>query len=302
MIPPMPTTRTVPRREFLGKLAALGLVPLTGRSLAGAGKSEYQLGCYTRPWDQYEYRVALDGIAEAGFKYAGLMTAKSKSWVLITVESTPDEVATIASEVKQRGLKVLSLYAGEFPVGQAVEVGIAGLKKLIDHAVLCTCPQLMLAGTTNEALIESYLKVVTECCGYAAAKGVGLSIKPHGGPNSTGPQCRKLIERVGHRNFKLWYDPGNIFYYSDGKLDPAQDAATVDGLVAGVSVKDFRPPKEVMVTPGDGLVNFKEVFANLRKGGFVKGPVLVECLARSDSPAGITAEARRARAFLGNLL
>jgi hypothetical protein len=29
-------------------------------------------------------RVALDGIAEAGFQYAGLMTAKGKSWILIT--------------------------------------------------------------------------------------------------------------------------------------------------------------------------------------------------------------------------
>jgi len=290
------------RREFVRGLAALGLVPLTGPSLAAAGKSSYQLGCYTRPWDQYEYRVALDGIAEAGFKYAGLMTAKSKSWVLITVESAPDEVAAIAGEVKQRGLKVLSLYAGEFPVQPSIDVGIAGLKKLIDHAVLCACPQLMLAGTTNDALVEPYLKCVTECCDYAAAKGVGLSIKPHGGPNSTGPQCRKLIERVGHRNFKLWYDPGNIFYYSDGKLDPAQDSATVDGLVAGVSVKDFRPPKEVMVTPGDGLVNFNEVFANLRKGGFARGPVLIECLARGESPAGITAEATRARKFLQSLL
>ena len=61
-----------------------------------AADQRYQLGCYTRPWDQFDYRVALDGIAEAGFKYAGLMTAKGKSWVIITVDSTPEEVAAIA--------------------------------------------------------------------------------------------------------------------------------------------------------------------------------------------------------------
>lgn len=265
-----------------------------------AGEAGYQIGCYTRPWDQLDYRKALDGIAEAGFKYAGIMTAKGKSWVVITVDSTTEEVALIAEEVKRRGLKTLSIYAGDFPVAKSVEAGIAGLRKLIDHCVICACPNLMLGGTTNEKLFESYYKVVAECCDYAAGKGVGLSVKPHGGQNATGAQCRKIIERVGHRNFRIWYDPGNIFYYSDGKLDPVQDAASVDGLVVGVSVKDFLPPKEVLVTPGTGKVDFPKVLSALKRGGFTRGPLIVECLARGDY-AKVTAEARQAREFLEKL-
>ncbi len=287
------------RREFIRASSVLGLAALARPpgALAGPG-SPYQLGCYTRPWDKFDYRTALDGIAEAGFKYAGIMTAKGKSWVIITVNSTPEEVAAIAGEVKQRGLKTLSIYGGDFPVAASVEAGIAGLKKLIDHCVLCSCPNLMLGGTGNQKLFDAYYKVVAECCDYAASKGVGLSIKPHGGQNATGPQCRKILEGVGHKNFRLWYDPGNIFYYSDGRLDPVEDSATVDGLVAGMSVKDFKPPKEVLVTPGTGLVNFREVLARLRKGGFRSGPMIVECLALGDTPAKITAEARKSREFL----
>jgi hypothetical protein len=73
-----------------------------------------------------------------------------------------------------------------------------------------------------------------------------------------------------------------------------EDAVTVDGLVVGMSVKDFIPPKEVMVTPGQGNVN--------RQGGFTQGPLVVECLARGESPAQITAEAIRARRFLETTL
>ena len=135
---------------------------------------------------------------------------------------------------------------------------------------------------------------------YAVEKEVGLSIKPHGGLNATGPRCRQLIEQVGHRNFRLWYDPGNIFYYSDGKLDPVNDAATVDGLVVGMSVKDYSHPREVMVTPGTGQVDFASVFARLKKGGFQGGPLLVECLARG-TLAQITGEAKKARQFLEKL-
>lgn len=290
------------RREFLQRstIGALGLAASSGSTLAAP--SAYQLGCYTRPWDQFDYRVALDGIAEAGFKFAGIMTAKGKSWVIITVDSTPEEVATIADEVKKRGLKTLSIYGGDFPVAKSIDAGIAGLKRLIDYSAICGCPNLLLGGTGEEKLVEPYYKVVAECCDYAALKRVGLSIKPHGGQNATGPQCRKLIDQVGKKNFRLWYDPGNIFYYSDGKLDPTEDSATVDGVVAGMSVKDFKPPKEVLVTPGTGQVNFRAVMANLKKGGFTSGPLIVECLDRADTPQKVTAEAKKALSFLSELI
>jgi sugar phosphate isomerase/epimerase len=284
------TTSLVSLGAFLEPLEALGAADLA-----------YQIGCYTRPWDQLEYRVALDGIAEAGFKYAGIMTAKGKSWVMVTLDSTPEEVSTIANEVAKRGLKTISLYAGDFPVSKSVAAGIAGLKKLIDYSTLLGCPNLLLGGTGDAKLVLDYYKVVAECCDYAASKKVGLSVKPHGGQNATGPQCRKLIDQVGHKNFRLWYDPGNIFYYSDGKLDPVDDSATVDGLVVGVSVKDFKPPKEVAVTPGTGLVNFQKVMAKLKAGGFRSGPLVVECLARGTDAATITREAKKAREFLEEL-
>ena len=158
----------------------------------------------------------------------------------------------------------------------------------------------MLGGTTDEKLYQLYYKTIAECCDYAAAKGVNLSIKPHGGQNATGPQCRKAIELVGKKNFGLWYDPGNIFYYSDGKLDPVTDAATVDGLVVGMSVKDFLPPKEVLVNIGEGKVDFPAVFARLKQGGFTHGPLIVECLARGPLES-VKAAAIKARRILETL-
>jgi sugar phosphate isomerase/epimerase len=303
MKPQLLFTGATTRREFLHGAVVLGLADLTAPLAKFVGSPRgYLLGCYTRPWDRFEYRVALDGIAEAGFRYAGLMTAKGKSWVMINVETTPEEVATMAGEVTRRGLRVFSIYGGDLPVAKSIQAGISGLRMLIDHATICDCPNLLLGGTSDEKLVQRYYEVVAECCDYALAKGVGLAIKPHGGQNATGPQCRQLIERVGHRNFRLWYDPGNIYYYSEGKLDPVSDSTTVNGFVVGMSVKDFLPPKEVMVTPGDGQVNFPKVLANLRTGGFTQGPLVVECLAHGDTPAAITAEAKRARLYLERVI
>ena len=270
--------------------------------LRGApGGSGWEIGCYTRPWDQFEYRVALDAIAEAGYKCAGLMTHKGKSRVIVTMETTPEEAAAIGEEVRKRGMRTISIWAGDFPFQKSVEAGIAGLKLVIDNCAAVRCPRLLLGGTGKEQLVQAYYKVVTECCDYAASKQVGLSVKPHGGSNATGAQCRKLIEMVGNKNFGIWYDPGNIFFYSDGKVDPVDDVPSVNGLIAGMSIKDFKLPKEVAVTPGTGLVNFREVLGRARKGGFTHGALVVECLDPVGDAAKLTVEARKARQMVEKL-
>jgi sugar phosphate isomerase/epimerase len=278
----------VSRRHFLGSALIAASSAALSRAVA---PPRWQIGCYTRPWGQYDYHVAFDGIAAAGFKYVGLMTTKSKNNLIISLATTPEEAASIRAEAKQRGLKIISMWADQFSTDSP-----EGLRHLIENAAACRCPNLLLGGT-DEKHADAYYKIVAECCDYAAAKGVGLSVKPHGGTNANGAECRKIVDRIGHKNFRLWYDPGNIFYYSDGKLDPVEDAAAVDGVVAGMSVKDFRPPKEVELTPGTGQVNFTKVLSRLEQGGFTHGPLVVECLDPGE-PAHLKAEAVKARRFL----
>ena len=299
------------RRQFIAA-AALAVPAL--RTAEAASDGPYQIGCYTRPWAEHDWRVALDAIAGAGFKHAGLMTTNTKNHLVISAASTVEEAQAVGEECKKRGLKVASLWGGSFAVEKSFEAGVADLKRLIDNCVACGTTQLMVGGTGDAKLHEVYYKAVAEACDYAAPKGVGLSVKPHGGSNSTGAQCRKIVELVGKKNFGLWYDPGNIFFYSNAALDPATDSAEVNGLVVGMSVKDYRPMKEdpaapakkspytgdVMLTPGTGMVNFKAVMTHLKKGGFVRGPLIVECLEKGDLPA-LAAEAKKARMFLENL-
>ena len=91
-------TAKLSRRQFVaGMLAAAGAA-VAAPALAGE-PLRWQIGCYTRPWAAHDYRVALDGIAAAGFQYVGLMTAKSKDNLLISATTTPEEAAAIGAEV-----------------------------------------------------------------------------------------------------------------------------------------------------------------------------------------------------------
>ena len=102
------------RRQFVAGVVAASGAAVAARALGGESW-RWQIGCYTRPWAAYDYRVALDGIAAAGFKYVGLMTAKSKDNLIVSVTTTPEEAAAVGAEVKRRGLKVISLWGGQFP-------------------------------------------------------------------------------------------------------------------------------------------------------------------------------------------
>ena len=294
------------RRCFLADTVAVGAAGLAAASCAApaaepAKGNPWQIGCYTRPWDQHDYRTALDAIAEAGFEHAGLMTCKPPRRLVVSMATPPEEAAKIGEEIKQRGLAVPSVYGGGIPVARSLEAGIAGLRKLIDNCAACGAQNLLMGGMGNAKLYEPYYKAIRECCDYAAAKGMGLSVKPHGGLNATGPQCRKAVETVGHKSFGVWYDPGNILYYSNGALDPVKDAATVDGVVVGMCIKDYKHPKQVMITPGTGQVDFPAVMARLKQGGFTRGALVIECLTRGDLPA-LLAEAKKARKFVEELV
>jgi sugar phosphate isomerase/epimerase len=293
------------RRDFLDRTLKIGAAGFAasctiGPATAAAAGDRWQIGCYTRPWAKYDYRVALDAIAEAGFKYVGLMTAKSKTNLVISAATTLEEARQVGEEIRKRGLKVPSVYGGGIPVDKSLKAGIEGLRKLIDNCAACNVGNLMMGGIGSEKLYKAYYKAIAECCDYAAEKGMGISVKPHGGLNATGPQCRKTIEMVGHKNFRIWYDPGNIYYYSDARLDPVTDAATVDGLVVGMCIKDYKHPKNVAVTPGTGMVDFPAVLARLKQGGFTGGPLVVECLEPGDLKHTL-AEAKKTREFLEEL-
>jgi sugar phosphate isomerase/epimerase len=304
--PPMQSGTLSRRKILVGTLAAgaarvLNAAPATRpayRWRPAGGVRGYPIGIYTRPWAEHDYRVALDAIAEAGFQYCGLMSAKGG---LVLSRATPlEEAGKVGEEVKKRKLRVLSVYGGEIPT-DSVEDGVKGLRKLIDNCAAVGSMNLLMGGVGDEKAYKIYYRAIAECCDYAKEKKLGISIKPHGGLNATGPQVRKTVEMVDNPNFRIWYDAGNIYYYSDGKLDPVEDAPTVDGLVTGWCIKDFLPPKNVDVTPGEGKVDFAKVFAVLKKGGFTRGPLVIETLGKGDLPK-LLAEAKKAREFVEKLV
>lgn len=289
------------RRQFIKTVSAGAITAGLTNMFCSNASSNWKIGCYTRPWGEFDYRVALDEIAKAGFEHVGLMTTKSENNLIISKLTTKEEAAQVGEEVKRRGLKIASVWAGGFGVNESIEQGIKDLQNMISGSHIAGSASMLIGGTGSEDLFEDYYKAVAECCDFAQELGVELALKPHGGLNATGPQCRDIVRKVNHPNFRLWYDPGNIFYYSNGELGPVNDSPFVKGLVTGVCIKDYLHPKNVAVTPGTGLVDFDKVLSNLNKGGFSEGPLVIEVL-KPGTKEELLQEAIKAKKYLQQVL
>jgi len=303
----MNSFKILSRRDFLGQSVQAGAAgfgaccALTSCNSAGLKqpkKGRFQIACYTRPFSKYDYITALDAIAEAGFKYAGLMS--SNKGLVITTSTTVEQAQKIGEEVKSRGLTVVSMFGGDIGVMKSLKTGIDGLRRLVDNCAACGCPNMLLCGHWDKNFQDAFYKAVEENLDYAKAKGVSMNLKSHGPYNATGPQLRAIAEKIDRTNFNIWYDPGNTLYYSKGQLDPVDDAKTLDGFVKGMCVKDFAAPRQVNVTPGTGEVDFPAVMAALKKGGFTSGPLVVECL-KTGELNQLLDEAKKVRRFLETL-
>jgi sugar phosphate isomerase/epimerase len=323
------TLSFVSRRGFLGQVALAGAGGLAscfpGNGIGAevvAGQGPWQIGCWTRPWMNHDYHGALDAIGQAGMKHVGLMNtthpgSKSSGWrpenMIVSYRDPLDRARRVAEEVQQRGLEV-AFYYGGLMGAKSRESAVADFRHVIDICATLNCRNVLMGGLAETRGPEyvTWLGAVAECCNYAAETGVQMMIKPHGGLGATGPQLRKAIEAVNHKRFSILYDAGNILYYSDGKVDPVADAATLHGVVTGWCIKDYLPPRgapattsrakgNVDFTPGTGKVDFKAVFAELKKGGFTSGPLMIETLSNGDLPY-LLAEAKKAREFVETLV
>jgi len=294
------------RRQFLASsiAAAASSSLLPGGAQANATPPlPWRVGCFTRPWADQEYTVALDAIAEAGFDYCGFMntTKGGKGTQMLTWDMPLEEAATMAEAAKARGLEVAAAWGGRFPTEKGLEIAITSLKQLIDVSKTATVPDILLGGEGRAEFLEVYESAIKACLDYAQGQGVRICMKPHDTFNFTGADCKATIQRINHPNFKFYYDPGNILHYSKGARAPEMDSVGVGDVVHGMCVKDYKEGLSVNITPGTGQVDFKKVMANLRESGFKGGPMIIECLSAGTLDE-ILAEAKKTKAFVEALI
>ena len=76
----------------------------------------------------------------------------------LRLDTTPEEAAQIAEEIKKRNLKVASVYGGGIPVEKSLEAGIEGLRRLIDNCAACGTMNLLMGGIGDREALRAVLQ------------------------------------------------------------------------------------------------------------------------------------------------
>ena len=287
---PMPTSR----RQFLrtSTVIAAALPCAVSSALAAAGVS-WPVGCFNRPWTKWSYDEALDGIKAAGYSLTGLLTPhKGEDF---SSAATTEYLDSLKKRLAARGLTA-NMSAIRFKPAAPLDENIRDLRKQIENAARLELKFMLTFGVDKPEHYEDCYRLMADAAAQAAQRGIQIAVKPHGGGSGAAEEITRCLEKVGHANFKVWYDAGNIIYYT-GK-DPVAELASVAKHVTGFCAKDCAAPKAgVMSQFGTGKVDFVAVFKMLKAAGF-NGPVMVEGVKVGETATETTDNARANREFL----
>ncbi len=293
------------RRHWIATSSAAAAIALLPRALAESAGPGWTVGCFNRPWTNWSYDEALDAIKAAGYSHTGLLTP-TKADPFTTTGATPEYLAALKQKIAARGLKV-NMTALRLKTDLDLPAAIADTRKQLENGRTMGVEFALTFGESKPERYEKYFKIMADAAAFAQERGINLVMKPHGGGSGAADEIMTAIKKVGHPNFKIWYDAGNIIYYT-GK-DPVAELEPILPHVTGFCAKDCsveidaagkRKP-DVMIQFGAGKVDFAAVFKKLKSGGF-NGPVMVECCKIGATADETTANARANRDYLTKVL
>lgn len=261
-------------------------------------KVNWPIGCFNRPWTKWSFDETLKQIKAAGYASTGLLS-RTKDEPFIGADATPEYLAGLKKRLAASGLTA-NMGAIRSRHNLPLEESIKEVRKQIDNAKFLSLKFVLSFGADKPEEFAHYFKVMNAAAAYAQAQGIKLVMKPHGGISGSSAEILNVIKEVNHKNFKIWYDAGNIIHYT-GK-DPVAEIAPIARHITGFCAKDCGELKgDVMIQFGAGKVDFTAVFKALKAGGF-NGPVMVECCKIGATPEETTANARANREFLEKTL
>jgi sugar phosphate isomerase/epimerase len=290
------------RRHFLVTTATASAALLARPAFAAATSSpaKWTVGSFNRPWTKWSYDETLDGIKAAGYRVTGLLSpVAAKGDIFTSASATREYLTGVKQKLAARGLTA-NMTALRVKNGVPLAEAIADTRKQLENAQFIGVESALTFGVDKPEHYAQYFKVMADAAAFAQERGIKLVIKPHGGGSGASDEIRNALKAVGHPNFKVWYDAGNIIYYT-GK-DPVAELAPIAEHVTGFCAKDCAAQKsDVMIQFGTGKVDFAGVFKKLKAAGF-NGPIMVECCQQGATPQETTENAKANRLYLEKIL
>jgi len=276
-----------------------------------AGRSTNPVGVFLRCTGQDDPIRALQAVKSLGIDTVQVSRLPDRFY-------TPDGAREFAGYLRSTGIRadsVVIVFAGESYKDREAVVGTVGFrpvqliperldysKKCVDFAEaigarIVTFHMGFLPADPDDAAYRAMLAAVTDVAGYAAKRGVTVSLETG---QETGTQLVTFLDKITVARVGVNFDPANLVIY--GVDSPSRALNQFVSRVTSVHVKDALLPEIPgamgrEVRPGEGRAELKECFRILRQSGFTGALVVENYVARGLGTDPMD-EVRRALTFI----
>lgn len=248
-----------------------------------------KLACMTWPYARFSFERALQGIAEAGFRYVSIgLPHEGRPIFNDAIPGEAGEAARLLKLLDRYGLKPVTLISTD---ALTTKQPLEAAKRRMDLAVELGITELLSLGTSSYrrfpdeplnsdemAVLNTAFAAKFQLVGAEAEKrGLTVSLKPHTGNTAAAKQLTETLQLIDSPAIKASYDPGNVHYYEG--IDTVQDLPLISNQLVSFVAKDHQGERAEVnfPIPGDGDIDFPSLFSILSEADFT-GPVIVERL------------------------
>lgn len=231
------------------------LLALPAVAAAQTPATRFTMAGMTLPWSAFSFERALEGIRTAGFTQVA-WGVNHQGKPLLDLAASESTAKTRAALCRDHGLKPVMMFS---TVHLESPGALDAHLRRLDQAAAAGIPFLLTFGKTGGGERDRFLANLKGLAAPAAAAGVTVVIKQHGGNTGTGELCGRLIDEVGAESVKLCYDAGNVMDYENA--DPLADIRQCWRHIRAFNIKDHRNwPRDEDCGPGFGEIDHYKLF------------------------------------------
>jgi len=233
-----------------------------------------RLGGHTNSYHTYSLEEALEGIAGAGYRYVELSAVPG--WTEhVPLGADEKTLGKIQRMLNKLGLIAVSLSGhSDLTTREGLAQGLQALE--LCERLGIDIMNTAIGGHYSEDEDEAaFMDNIGQLAAAAAERDIMLGIEIHGEITNTGKNAVPVIERIGHDNVRINYDPANAEFYGGVKAE--DDLPYALPLMVHAHMKDKEGEGRVwnFPAPGEGHIDFSKLLADMEKAGY-NGPLTVE--------------------------
>lgn len=301
-------TDAMNRRRFLAAVVATcaGSRALLRGAEPQRPLTRFQIACMTLPYARFPLERALNGIADAGYRYVAWGTSHVESGTervpVLAADAPPAAARELGQRCRDLGLEPVMMFSTVYP--EAAN-GLEVLQQRLRQAAAADVAQVLTFGHTKGGNRKIWIERFRQLGPMARDHGVQLVVKQHGGTTGTGAACAEIVREVDDPGVMVNYDAGNVMDYLN--VDPIPDIQACAAEVRSFCIKDHRNwPQDQDCGPGFGEIDhYRLLHPVLRTGREMPlccENIFAPLVPRPDEPSGVDRLARRARVFLETVI